>query len=469
MGRIYRAVQRPVDRLVALKVLNPRFDGTKDPNFEERFFYEALTTAKLKHPNTVTLYDYGRSEGGLYYMALELIEGLTLQQTLVKGGPLAWPRALSIAAQIARSLREAHGLGLVHRDLKPANIMLVPEGLMGDRVKVLDFGLVKAVAGLTDAARDEGVGDRTEAGVVLGSPLYMAPEQARKAVDPRSDLYSLGAVLFAAIAGRPPFLGKNAFDLMLKHMHERPPDLSELAEIPEVVHRLVMKCLEKEPEARFQSADQLLSAIHHVVSSQGFGGLYVAPAVVFVEPMASARAGLPELRASAPAPAPSPVSVARPAPCPVTRPATPSSPPTPPMLRRVPHRRPPRRWRWFFSWTVVCGLASTALGAALVVAREVSSPATSAPREARFQVTSVPSGATVLQGPEVVGRTPLEVVATAEAGSPPRVQLALVLDGYETAVLAAEADRGDAPVPVHQVLVRRLRVPVVHLRGSAPP
>lgn len=466
MGRIYRAVQRPVDRPVALKVLNPRFDGTKDPNFEERFFYEALTTAKLKHPNTVTLYDYGRSEGGLYYMALELIEGLTLQQTLVKGGPLAWPRALSIAAQIARSLREAHGLGLVHRDLKPANIMLLPEGLMGDRVKVLDFGLVKAVAGLTEAARDEGAGDRTEAGVVLGSPLYMAPEQARKAVDPRSDLYSLGAVLFAAIAGRPPFLGKNAFDLMLKHMHERPPDLSELAEIPEVVHRLVMKCLEKEPEARFQSADALLAAIHQVVSSLGFGGVYVAPAVVFVEPMASARAGLPELRASAPSPAP--VSVARPAACPTSRPATPPPPPLP-SPRRAPHRSPPRRWRWFFSWTVVCGLASTALGAALVVAREVSSPAPSVPREATFQVTSVPSGATVLQGPEVVGRTPLQVVATAEADAPPRVQLALVLDGYETAVLAAEADRADAPVPVHQVLVRRLRVPVVHLRRPPPP
>lgn len=266
MGRIYRASQRPLERLVALKVLDPRLTGGADPAFEERFFLEASMTARLRHANTVTLYDYGRSEEGLYFMALELLEGQTLRELLTIERSIPWPRALRIGAQVAASLREAHRLGWVHRDLKPANVMLLDEGPLGDRVKVLDFGLVKHVSLLAAAARGLDPEDLTEAGVVLGSPQYMAPEQARKTTDIRSDVYSLGAVLFAAIAGRTPFLGGSPMELMLKHLRDPPPQLSAFADVPSCVNALVMRCLQKAPEDRFQDADDLLRAMRRALA-----------------------------------------------------------------------------------------------------------------------------------------------------------------------------------------------------------
>ncbi|WP_157601357.1 serine/threonine protein kinase, partial [Stigmatella aurantiaca] len=125
MGRVYKAIQSPLDRMVALKILNPQYGQDKDPGFQRRFFLEANVTAKLRHPNTITIIDYGKTDDGIYYIAMEYLEGLTLSQLLTQTGPLPWPRALSIAQQIARSLREAHKVGLIHRDLKPANVMIL--------------------------------------------------------------------------------------------------------------------------------------------------------------------------------------------------------------------------------------------------------------------------------------------------------------------------------------------------------
>src|SRR3954471_5716709 len=143
MGKVYKAMQSPLERLVALKVLNPKYAGAKDPGFERRFFLEAAMTAKLHHPNTITVHDYGRTEDGMLFIAMEYVEGETLQQLLSKLKTLPWPRALNIVGQIARSLREAHKLGVIHRDLKPANVMVLHEESGSDIVKVLDFGLVK--------------------------------------------------------------------------------------------------------------------------------------------------------------------------------------------------------------------------------------------------------------------------------------------------------------------------------------
>ncbi|HEY0881353.1 MAG TPA: serine/threonine-protein kinase, partial [Archangium sp.] len=247
MGRVYKAVQQPLGREVALKVLNPRYDGTKDPGFERRFFLEASMTSKLKHPNTITVHDYGRTDDGIFYIAMEYLEGETLAKVLSDVKQLPWPRALFIAGQIARSLREAHKLGMVHRDLKPANIMLMTEGTGGDTVKVLDFGLVKSFT--PDKPKEDEV-DRTgltQAGVLLGSPLYMAPEQARGEADPRTDIYALGVMIFQVIAGRPPFVSKESIDVIVKHIREKPPELRSLVpEVPLEVNALVMKCLEKE-------------------------------------------------------------------------------------------------------------------------------------------------------------------------------------------------------------------------------
>ena len=453
MGQIYRAIQRPLDRVVALKVLNPNFDGSKDPNFEERFFLEALTTAKLRHPNTITLYDYGRSDEGIYFMALELVEGRTLQQILVQDGPMSWPRALCIGAQVARALREAHELGVVHRDLKPGNIMLVSEGPLGDRVKLLDFGLVKSIP-LADAPAEAPL-DLTEASVVLGSPLYMAPEQAKKKIDARSDIYSLGAVMYAAMAGRTPFLGKKPFELMLKHLHEKPPELSRFADVPGAVNELVMRCLAKIPEMRFQNADALLLAMHQALSEQGIAGLFLTPGLAPASPKLGEAPPRPAQVVPTPVEAP-PKPVQAPPKLVVVAPEPRQHTP-PPLPRRPRARRLEKAWRGVLFWTVVLGAASSALGAALVAASKASPPRhvehEVAPAEVLFDITSEPSGAAVLHGKSPAGVTPLQVAVARGGEETPRLNLALVLPGYETAVVAAE---GREPVvAVHQHLVRR--------------
>ncbi|HEY1332793.1 MAG TPA: serine/threonine-protein kinase, partial [Myxococcaceae bacterium] len=205
MGKVYKAVQTPLDRVVALKILNPNVPAEKDPAFKRRFFLEASLTSKLRHPNTVTVIDYGQTEDGIYFIAMEYMEGQTLAEVLAHDKTLPWRRVLDIAQQICRSLREAHKLGVIHRDLKPANVMLLNEA-DHDMVKVLDFGLVKSFQPDSPHAKEAASAELTQAGVFLGSPQYMAPEQARNLADPRSDIYSLGVVMYQMMMGRPPFM-----------------------------------------------------------------------------------------------------------------------------------------------------------------------------------------------------------------------------------------------------------------------
>ncbi|MFT3841273.1 MAG: serine/threonine-protein kinase [Myxococcaceae bacterium] len=276
MGRVYKAVQSPLDRVIALKVLNPRYAASKDPGFERRFFLEAAMTAKLKHANTITVHDYGRTDDGIFFIAMEYVEGETMQRVLQREHLLTWPRALHIAGQICRSLREAHKLGLVHRDLKPANVMLLREETDSDMVKVLDFGLVKSFMPDGPAAPTET--ELTQAGVLLGSPLYMAPEQAKNETDPRSDIYSLGVLLYQCIAGKPPFQGSDSIDIIVKHIREKPVPLrNHVTDLPLEVNALVMKCLEKEPANRFQSMDEVLEAMKAAGSTAGLSGAFSDP------------------------------------------------------------------------------------------------------------------------------------------------------------------------------------------------
>ncbi|WP_308809790.1 serine/threonine-protein kinase [Archangium lansingense] len=256
MGRVYKAVQSPLERLVALKVLNPQYSEGKDPGFQKRFFLEAAVTSKLRHPNTVTIIDYGRTDDGVLYIAMEYLEGQTLAQLLTQLGPLPWMRVMNIAQQVARSLREAHKVGLIHRDLKPANIMVLNEEEDHDVVKVLDFGLVKSFLPDRGGPNETEI---TQAGVILGSPQYMAPEQARNVSDPRSDVYSLGVVMFQMLMGRPPFMAAQSIDVIFKHLNEAPPVFAAVwpaHTVPQEVEALVMRCLYKRPEERFQSMDE---------------------------------------------------------------------------------------------------------------------------------------------------------------------------------------------------------------------
>ena len=271
MGRVYRARQAPLDRIVAVKVLLRHAGVGHDPHFKRRFFMEASLTAQLRHPNTIQIIDYGEEGDELLFIAMEYLQGSTLADLLAREGRLPWPRALNILQQAARSLREAHGHGVIHRDLKPANLMLVHEEPGHDLVKVLDFGLVKAWR--EGSSLPQSNVQMTQAGVILGSAFYMAPEQAHGKGDPRTDVYALGVILFHLLAGRPPFEGQTSMDVIVQH-HSRPvPALRDLVpglDVPPQVEALLQRCLAKKPENRVQDMDALLEEIRALAPlSQG--------------------------------------------------------------------------------------------------------------------------------------------------------------------------------------------------------
>ncbi len=258
MGKVYKAEQAPLGRVCAVKVLNPNYSGDQDPEFHKRFFLEASISSKLTHPNTVTIFDYGRTDDNIYYMAMEFLEGRTLHRGLREEGPFIEERATHIARQICRSLREAHSLGVIHRDLKPANIYLIEHGDEADFVKVLDFGLVKNI--------EEGKGeDLTQTGLFMGSPKYMAPEQIRgEHVDARTDIYALGVILYEMVTGKVPFDRPNSVNILMAHVNEPVPPLRVMnpsIQIGESLESTIMRCVEKNPDDRFKSMDEVLAAL----------------------------------------------------------------------------------------------------------------------------------------------------------------------------------------------------------------
>lgn len=256
MGKVYRAEQAPLGRICALKVLSPKYEGDRDPEFHKRFFLEASIAAKLTHPNTVTVFDYGQSDE-IYYIAMEFVDGKTLHRVLRQEGPFNEARTCHIARQICRSLREAHGMGVVHRDLKPGNVLLAQHGDEGDNVKVLDFGLVKDVTGEAE--------ELTQQGLFMGSPKYMAPEQIVGAeVSARTDIYSLGVMLYEMLCGKVPFDKGPGVGTLMSHVNDPPPPMEQYnpnLSITEEMAGIVYKCLEKDPQNRFATMDELLAAL----------------------------------------------------------------------------------------------------------------------------------------------------------------------------------------------------------------
>ncbi|MFW6162087.1 MAG: protein kinase domain-containing protein, partial [Planctomycetota bacterium] len=247
MGAVYKARQTTLDRFVALKVLPRAFAA--DASFVERFGREARAAAAVDHPHIIGVYEVGH-ESGCHYIAMELVEGESLGDALQRAGPLPPERALELLKQAASALGEAHDAGIYHRDIKPSNILLDRWG----NARVADFGLAKR------PGMDVSV---TQTGQSLGTPLYMPPEAARgQPLDARSDLYSLGATFYQALAGRPPFQGSSAAELVGKHLEARVPPLQQVApDTPPALCRIIHRLLRKQPAQRYQSAHKLLAAI----------------------------------------------------------------------------------------------------------------------------------------------------------------------------------------------------------------
>src|SRR3954468_19626643 len=245
MAEVYLARDRLLDRHVAIKILFPEY--ATDPNFVERFRREAQAAANLNHPNIVGVYDWGK-QSNTYFMAMEYVHGRTLADILRANGKLRPDQATDIAMEVAGALGFAHKSGVVHRDIKPANILIANDG----RVKVADFGIARAL----NSANEQ---DLTQAGAVMGTATYFSPEQAQGAQpDPRSDLYSLGIVLYEMVAGKPPFSGENPVSIAYKQVHDLPQPLNQIvADVPRPFEAIVAKLLAKDPSMRYATADAL--------------------------------------------------------------------------------------------------------------------------------------------------------------------------------------------------------------------
>lgn len=254
MGEVHLAEHTLLKRPCAIKLIRPEM--TENPETLKRFEREVQSTAQLTHWNTIEIYDYGMAEDGTFYYVMEYLPGLNLDQIVEEHGCMPVSRVIHLLKQTCDALSEAHSKGLVHRDIKPANIFAAKRGGTYDVAKLLDFGLVRS----DDLEVDSKL---TQEGKVTGSPLYMSPEQASgDAVDGRSDIYALGCVAYYLLTGRPPFLETKPVKLILAHIQTVPQSPRTLREdIPEEIERIVMKCLEKRPEDRFQSIDDLRSAL----------------------------------------------------------------------------------------------------------------------------------------------------------------------------------------------------------------
>ena len=262
-GAVYRAIQEPVGRAVALKVISTRTSSSEPDALRARFFREAKVVAQLKDPCTVTLYDYGEETDGLLYMVFELIEGESLLQVVAQG-PMPSVRVAPLLMQALGALSEAHSIGCVHRDLKPANLMVVRGSLGEETVKVLDFGIAKLTTADATDVHDPGL--ETREGTVIGTPKYMAPEQARALpVDARTDVYALGCLAYTMLSGRPPFNMANAMDVLMAQVHDAPPPFDPALLVPPAFSTIVMRALEKDPAARYASAGEMARPVMELV------------------------------------------------------------------------------------------------------------------------------------------------------------------------------------------------------------
>jgi serine/threonine-protein kinase len=264
MGDVYRATHRQLVRPAAIKLIRPEVLGASSPAAAEvivaRFKREARAAANLRSPNTIQLYDFGTTSDGALYYVMELLEGLNLQEMIERFGPLPPARVVHFLRQACLSLGEAHERGLVHRDIKPSNLVAARLGLVVDHLKILDFCLVKAAP-----EHDAGLTNLTSPDVTTGTPAFMSPEMALgdAPVDRRSDIYALGCVAYWLLTGRTVFEGATPVAMLMAHVREEPVPPSERTEleVPIGLDRVVLSCLEKDPEKRPQSTMEIYESL----------------------------------------------------------------------------------------------------------------------------------------------------------------------------------------------------------------
>ncbi len=279
MGAVYLAEHTLIGKRAAAKVLLPQF--SRDPAIVERFFNEARATTQIRHPGIVEVFDFGYHDGGCAYLVMEFLEGESLAQRLTReGGRLDETTLVEVTRQLASALRSAHDKKIVHRDLKPDNAFLVPDAdlPMGVRVKVLDFGIAKL-------SGDNERGNKTRTGTVMGTPAYMSPEQCRGAggVDARSDVYSLGCMMFEMASGRTPFIGEGPGDILGAHIFSEVPVIHAFApSLSPGIAQLITQMLQKAPDARPPSMGDVLARIEALGFGRGSAPRLVSP--VFTAP-----------------------------------------------------------------------------------------------------------------------------------------------------------------------------------------
>ncbi len=260
MSDVYKAKDHILGRFVAIKVLKQEF--SEDLNFVTKFRTEAQSAASLEHPNIVNIYDVG-SEDGMYYIVMEYVEGITLKTYVEKKGHLTFKESVSIAIQVARGIESAHNKNIIHRDIKPQNIIISTEG----KVKVTDFGIARAASANTISSD------------VMGSVHYASPEQARNGfVDTRSDIYSLGIVMYEMVTGRVPFDGETTVAVAIQHLQEEMPQPSAYAEkLPISMEKIILKCAQKNPDRRYQTIEDLLNDLRKSLINPDEDFVIIAP------------------------------------------------------------------------------------------------------------------------------------------------------------------------------------------------
>jgi tRNA A-37 threonylcarbamoyl transferase component Bud32 len=264
MGTVYRAEHVQISKVMAIKLLHRELQ--QNPENVARFHREAESASRLNHPNTVHVFDFGRTKSGSLYLVMDYVDGDDLAKVLDKDGPMPFGRVAYLCAQVAGSVEDAHAAGIVHRDLKPENVVIT-ESRDGEMAKVLDFGLAKLFEGTVEA-------QVTSSGTIVGTPYYMSPEQIQgQELDGRSDVYAIGAIMYECVVGKPPFEAPNPVGVLSKHLSEEPlrPSARSPLSVPAEADEIILRCLEKDPDHRYQTAEELKQALIDYLATVGSG------------------------------------------------------------------------------------------------------------------------------------------------------------------------------------------------------